>query len=487
MAKLGLFLFLITIVLFIGCAEAAPSINFTSPTLNDSVGLAVTSVEINVSLNESDLGDMKLSWDGNNYSFYDDTLVLMYNFNNLSFLGENETNAVDVSRYGNNGTWWNSTTGNITHVSSKYGKGIVFDGFDDYIHIDNLDLGVEEGSMEVWVNFENATGVGTFFDDYSGGSVPRFRLAHSDNYIQLFTNGILRSNQATTLTNGTWYHIVAVYNSSGAWVYKNAGLVDSYTENASLGATVFSPNIGSKYDGATDFLNGTLDEFRIWNRSLTFDEIKQHYYGNLHKYDTNKWNFYTNETGLAFAHNYTYYAFASNTSGKGSRTVTKSVRYAIRTKEYYDNRKAAVVWTGDDWNDNNNYYFIKASNQAQSKGVVFSPGVITNQTNSSTWAAIQNEMDEGFVSPVSHSFSHDITTPYDNTTLEVCGSQSDIINNLTLPWQNRFNGSQYMVGWIRPGGNIDTLIQENLSLCNYLIDRPTDTGSTNWGVLNSYG
>ena len=42
--------------------------------------------------------------------------------------------------------------------------------------------------------------------------------------------------------------------------------------------------------------NGTIDEVRIWNRSLSADEIYQQYISNLNKYDPDKWALYVNQS-----------------------------------------------------------------------------------------------------------------------------------------------------------------------------------------------
>ncbi|MBC8487979.1 MAG: LamG domain-containing protein [Bacteroidetes bacterium] len=244
--------------------------------------------------------------------------------------------------------------------------------------------------------------------------------------------------------------------------------------------------------GTGSYFNGTIDEVRIWDRSLSANEIKQQYYGNLYKYDLDKWTFYINESDLNIDAN-TYFAITSNLSGSENLTETRTIRILTKTTQYYDNRKMAVVWTGDDLGSVDINKFVNASNYAQSKKVVFSPAIITGSMSSSEWTVTQTEIDKGFVFPVSHSVSHE-TVPYTNTTLEVCGSQSHIIGNLTLPWQDQFNSSQYLVGWVEPGGGSDDAVRGNLSECNYLSDRSVNMIWSSWaswserdGLYERYG
>jgi len=51
------------------------------------------------------------------------------------------------------------------------------------------------------------------------------------------------------------------------------------------------------------------------NRSINNSEAKFIYESNLNKYDTDKWLFYTNKTGLT-AGTYTYQAFAKDGADK---------------------------------------------------------------------------------------------------------------------------------------------------------------------------
>ena len=77
------------------------------------------------------------------------------------------------------------------------------------------------------------------------------------------------------------------------------------------------------------FFNGTIDEVRIWNRSLSADEIYQQYVSNLKKIDSDSWELYVNQSlnasdGLTDG-DYTYQAFASDILSGGSNTEKRTV------------------------------------------------------------------------------------------------------------------------------------------------------------------
>ena len=144
---------------------------------------------------------------------------------------------------------------------------------------------------------------------------------------------------------------------------------------------------------------------------------------------------------------------------------------------YYDNRKAAVVITWDDWNNYHDDDFVEACNIAQARNLWATVGVITHNftddtpLSSTVWQHIQNEVDEGCVEVASHSRTHpDI--PYDDYDSEINGSKQDILNNLTLPY------GQYVYAYIYPHGHEDSTAESKCGQYHYLISRDTYTGSS---------
>jgi hypothetical protein len=76
-------------------------------------------------------------------------------------------------------------------------------------------------------------------------------------------------------------------------------------------------SIGSRPTGANGF-NGTIDEVRLWNRTISEKEVQQLYFMNLRKYDVDKWNLYVNQsynsTQSLGSGTYSYSVYATNES-----------------------------------------------------------------------------------------------------------------------------------------------------------------------------
>ena len=207
-----------------------------------------------------------------------------------------ETTVVDSSEYGNNGTVYGATTG----VSGKFGNALLFDGEDDYVEVldkPSLDI-TEDLTIEAWVKCDSFTYPHSFFVGkdtvnersyglwidggyYSGksGRVGFIVFKSPSTYTIHWGN--------STLSAGQWYHIAGIYDyvSNGPsimQIFVN-GVLDSQqntnavgpiyagTANLQIGAREYPP------DFWRSFVNGLIDEVRIWNVALPQDQLGKVY------------------------------------------------------------------------------------------------------------------------------------------------------------------------------------------------------------------
>jgi len=153
--------------------------------------------------------------------------------------------------------------------------------------------------------------------------------------------------------------------------------------------------------------------------------------------------------------------------------------------KYYDNRKAAVTITWDDWRDGHNESFVEACNIVQARNLWASPGIITRYDNvaQTMWGAIQLEVNEGNICPVSHTRTHP-HVPYPDYDSEINGSKQDILDNITLPY------GQYVYALLYPYGEEDSTTHAKCGEYKYLVDRDTYFGSSStdfssWDATNN--
>lgn len=317
--------------------STVPLIDFIDPTPANATTTSNTSIEVNVSITEQNPDNFTWNWNGTNYSFYDDDLVLMMNFGNVSALGENDTYAVDVSQYRNSGTGLGGA--NYT-TSGKYDGGYEFDGSNTYIFLGN-DNSLETISFtaEAWVKLAQTAPlqwgiVGKSYDH------PQLVVSDSNYFVIQYAATDLSFPSATSTTSpqpGVWYHVAGVWNTTTLMIYVNGVLENSevsskevkYTDcDVTIGAIATRECSAGIY-APEQFFNGTIDEVRIWNRSLSADEINQSYMSNLHKYDVNNWEFYSNQSltpdsGLPDG-DYTYFAHSKDVAGNENMTEERTV------------------------------------------------------------------------------------------------------------------------------------------------------------------
>jgi hypothetical protein len=137
-----------------------PQISFTSPTPPNDTTTSNTSIEINVSIIEENLDEIKFNWNGTNYTIFNDSVVLFMNFDNRSALGENNTRVVDISGNGNNGTWNGDASPDSDSGPTPSGKhhgAFMFDGNGDYVKTaSTTGYSSSQGSFAFWVKRDSA-------------------------------------------------------------------------------------------------------------------------------------------------------------------------------------------------------------------------------------------------------------------------------------------------------------------------------------------
>lgn len=304
----------------------APELTFVSPTPPNNTQTVNTSVQINVSIYESTgINNITYNWNGTNYTMYDSDLVLMMNFDNRSALGENDTHIKDLSLYGNNGT---AGVGANYTASGKYGGAFTFDAESAGVvlvsNTPSLNFSENNGiTISSWINMKQLVDE-PIVAKRSGGDPIDFNLdiRSSGDVFFNFRDGVgLHSWQTDVASIGTneWKYIAVTIQDEGhAEIYVD-GINQSTTNTGGTGnITGSASDLTIGYWGTT-YSNGSIDEVRIWNRSLTSTEVYQQYVSNLAKFNSTTWNLYVSNqsfnatTGLGLG-NYTYQVFAEDTS-----------------------------------------------------------------------------------------------------------------------------------------------------------------------------
>lgn len=197
----------------------------------------------------------------------------------------------DASGNGNNGV----RTGGTSYVADRFGvpsRALSFGGVSNggkmtVAHSPSLAFS-NGATFAFWVRV--ASTVGTFGNGTTGsGGAQCFFAKEGDaggglwNYV-FFSNGNLSSrvgNNATSTLIGDyepyatnqWIHYTVVMSPSGHQIYINGELNAENTAPANFAAMVNRPLVLGRFSSNWYPLNGALDDFRVYNRVLTVDEI----------------------------------------------------------------------------------------------------------------------------------------------------------------------------------------------------------------------
>jgi hypothetical protein len=176
--------------------------------------------------------------------------------------------AYDVSLYGNHGT----LQGGPTWVN----RGLEFDGSDDYVKVeDNPTLSdISHLTISNWVYFYS-TGTQSFIDKDDEWSIFYDRYGNQD--INWATYGANIDCGHSGLPTNEWHYVSIVWNkgSDVSSYINNTQYLDkaSYTETSGDSSNPVRIGVGTSGSNLADFVNGKIDDARIYNRALTPDQI----------------------------------------------------------------------------------------------------------------------------------------------------------------------------------------------------------------------
>jgi parallel beta-helix repeat protein len=194
--------------------------------------------------------------------------------------------ANDTSGNWNNGTL---TNGPLWTSSGVTGSALSFDGGNDYVDVadsPSLDLRYDI-TAESWVKFD-ALLPGNFYPliskDEGPGSTNKWIFGYSHNYLgkdclgfHINTNGgdsTWISSDAWTPSLGTWYHVAVTKNGTSYSFFVDGTSVGGGTILTAIPDAAISVMVG-RAEGF--YLNGKLDDVRLWSRALSTSEITDRY------------------------------------------------------------------------------------------------------------------------------------------------------------------------------------------------------------------
>jgi len=217
------------------------------------------------------------------YTKPDDKMILYMHFDNDSAYGEDSTRFFDFSLRGNDGTCVSNTCPKLT--SGRFGNAYLFNVSSRIIISDSQSLNLSTVFTIMgwlWHNgsqIQSAPYVLVKSNSYSmyylETTSPRF-------YILLYTNEGYRGFgcEGFSIVNNSWQHYAFVVRppslgSSGCYINGRLNMSNTLSSYTSINGTTSALTLGGASADST-FI-GKLDELRLYNRSVSDDEISAIY------------------------------------------------------------------------------------------------------------------------------------------------------------------------------------------------------------------
>jgi hypothetical protein len=165
-------------------------------------------------------------------------------------------------------------------AKSQTPAALDFDGINDYV---NTPVVISSASFpnvtfECWVKSPASPVQGTayngpMYSDNFGIIWDHGSLSYLASAAVGAANGNFYSASFGSLSPNTWYHLAASYDGTTLKSFKNGTEVSSVVTSGGLLNTTTNLKLG-KHPSFTQFFTGSIDEARIWNKTLTCSQLR---------------------------------------------------------------------------------------------------------------------------------------------------------------------------------------------------------------------
>jgi hypothetical protein len=185
------------------------------------------------------------------------------------------TTAFDSSDFGNDGT----LNGDPKWVAGHFGTALEFDGSGDWVDCGNdPSLDLTKWTITFWLNISENKNYSGFVVKGLDAAENYEVLAYGDGSFHfpiMFTDGSRTyvNTAAGVCVVGEWAHYAYSYDSTaGRRFYKNGTLILEDTESGTPRTSTESLTIGNEQP-MSRFVNGVMDDVRIYNHAMSEPEI----------------------------------------------------------------------------------------------------------------------------------------------------------------------------------------------------------------------
>jgi len=172
-------------------------------------------------------------------------------------------------------------------VDGKFGKALKFDSAKTQkVEIQNSNSFAEittAVTMAAWVNPANFS---AWFSFGVKGDITYGMFINPSAYVRMhYSDGSTLDTPANSIKTNEWTHVVGTYDGKTVKIYLNGEVKAELNVNAAIPANANNFNIGGTLD-LRDWFAGMIDEYKLYNRGVTADEVKILMAGNTKAVDS---------------------------------------------------------------------------------------------------------------------------------------------------------------------------------------------------------
>ncbi len=187
------------------------------------------------------------------------------------------TSAGDSSILGNNATAAGGLDFGTNSTAGQFGNAVTLDGVDDFFYVSGLNIYSNTVTLTAWIK-RNGTPSGWNGLIFSrANQAAGLNFGNSTELRYHWNDGNWGWNSGLNVPNNTWTFVALVIEPSKATIYMN----DGGTTQSAVNTATHNPDsfAGTTYIGrdvnAGRFFNGSMDDVRIYDYSLTATQIEQ--------------------------------------------------------------------------------------------------------------------------------------------------------------------------------------------------------------------
>jgi len=162
------------------------------------------------------------------------------------------------------------------------GKAIQLDGVDDFVHVNLLDHNFSNFTFECWINVPTYDGNVHYISNQQNAAI--YLGDYSSGVMSSWATGLTPVDAASSivgdqpsLNTDEWHHFAITFDGSSQKIIIDGVLVGDVatTGTVTLDNVTYNlgMNIGARYTGSTQFVQGLMDEVRVWTIARTPEEI----------------------------------------------------------------------------------------------------------------------------------------------------------------------------------------------------------------------